>query len=78
MVPDNLLMSPSSFSLRWSSSAMKKVDFLKNLKILLCIFLKEEPGPCSKAVPWFLGSSSFVSAFPPFPALALFVPALRN
>ena len=38
----------------------------KNSKILLCIFLEEEPGPCPKFALLFLDSSSLVSASPPF------------
>ena len=38
----------------------------KGSKILLCVFLKEEPGPCPKAVLLSLDCSSLVSASPPF------------
>ena len=36
-------------------------------KVLLCISLEGEPGPCPKVVLLFLDCSSLVSAFPPFP-----------
>ena len=39
----------------------------KGSKILLCIFLEEEPGPCRKAALWSFDCSSLVSASPPFP-----------
>jgi len=40
---------------------------LKGSKILLGIFLKEEPGPCPKAALLSPDGSSLVSASPPFP-----------
>ena len=39
----------------------------KSSKILLCIFLEEEPRPCPKATLLFLDCSSLVSASPLFP-----------
>ena len=36
-------------------------------KILFCVSLEGESGPCPKAALLFLHSSSFVSASPPFP-----------
>lgn len=47
----------------------------KNSKILSCIFLEKEPGPCPKAALFFcfvfallfFDCSSLVSAFSPFP-----------
>lgn len=45
---------------------------------LLCVFLKEEPGPCPKSTLLFLEGSSFVSAFHPFSNLWLFESALWN
>ena len=50
----------------------------RNSKILLCIFLEEEPGPCPKSALLFLDRSSLVSAFPPFPDYQLFELALWN
>ena len=38
----------------------------KGSKILLCVFLEEEPGPCPKAALLSLDCSSQVSASPPF------------
>jgi len=38
----------------------------KGSKILFCIFLEEEPGPCPKAALLSLDGSSLVSASPPF------------
>ena len=40
------------------------------------MFLKEEPGPCSKAALLSLGGFSLGSASPPFPDQQLFEPAL--
>ena len=43
-------------------------EYLQNSsKILLCIFLEGEPGPCPKAALLFLDCSSHVSVSPPFP-----------
>ena len=39
----------------------------KGSKILFCIFLEEELGPCPKAALLFLGCSSLVAASPSFP-----------
>ena len=39
----------------------------KNSKVLLCMFLEEEPGPCFISALLFLDCFSFVSTFPPFP-----------
>ena len=41
--------------------------FLQKNSKMLCIFFQEEPGFCSKAVLLFLGCSSILSSFPPFP-----------
>ena len=40
---------------------------IKSLKILICVSLEAEPGPCSKAALLFLSCSSGVSASSPFP-----------
>ena len=40
---------------------------VKSSKILLSMSPEAEPGPCSEAAPLFLGCSSLVSVFPPFP-----------
>ena len=45
---------------------------VKSSKILLCVSLEVEPGPCPKAALLFLGCSSFVSASLPFPDWQLF------
>ena len=47
----------------------------KNSKTLLCVLIKEEPGPCPKAVPLFL-DFSFLSTSSAFPDEQLFEPAL--
>ena len=47
-------------------------------KILLCIFLEGEPGPCPKAALLSLDCSSMVSASPPFPDQPLFEPPFWN
>ena len=47
-------------------------------KILLCIFLEEEPGPCPKAALLSLDCPSLVSASPPFLDEQLFEPTLWN
>ena len=47
-------------------------------KILLRVPLEGEPGPCPKAALFYLGFSSLVSAFPPFPDQQLFEPAHWN
>ena len=39
----------------------------KNSKVLLSVFLEEEPGPCPKFALLILDCSSLVSASPPFP-----------
>ena len=39
----------------------------KSSKIMSCVSLEEEPGPCPKAVLLFLDFSSHVFASPPFP-----------
>ena len=39
----------------------------KGAKILSCIFLEEDPGPCPKAALLSLDGPSLVSASPPFP-----------
>ena len=39
----------------------------KSSKILLCVSLEVEPGPCPKAALLFLDCSSLVSESPPFP-----------
>ena len=39
----------------------------KHSKIVLCVFLEEEPGPCPKAALLFLDSSPLFSASPPSP-----------
>ena len=39
----------------------------KSSKILLCVPLEAEPGPCPKAALLFLEGSFLVSASPPFP-----------
>ena len=51
---------------------------VKSSKILLCVSLEAEPGPCPKAALLFLGFSSFVSASPPFPDQQLLESALWN
>ena len=43
------------------------VSLVKSSKILLCLSLEAEPGPCPKAEPLFLDCSSLISASPPFP-----------
>ena len=51
----------------------------KNSKILPCVPLEGEPGPCPKAVLLFLDCSFLVPASsPPFPDLKLFEPTLWN
>ena len=49
-----------------------------DLKVLLCVFLEEEPGLYFIAALLFLDCSSFVSAFPLFPDKQLFESALWN
>ena len=49
-----------------------------NSKILLYIFLEDEPGPTPKAALLFLDCSSLVSASPPFPDQQLSEPARLN
>ena len=50
----------------------------EELKGVTCLFLKEEPGLCPKAVLLFFDCSSFVSAFPPFLDEQLIESALWN
>ena len=50
----------------------------KSSKMLLCIFLEEELGPCLKAALLSPDCFSLVSAFPPFPDEQLFEPSLWN
>ena len=47
-------------------------------KILLCVSLEVEPGPCPKAALLSLGGFSLFSTSPPFPDQQLFEPALWN
>ena len=58
------------------TSGMKNTDILqsvgvsvlqKSLKFLTCVSLEGEPGPYPEPAQWFLGCSSLVSVFPPFP-----------
>ena len=48
----------------------------KGSKILLCIFLEEDPGSCPKAALLSIDGSSLVSVSPPFQVEQLFEPAL--
>lgn len=61
-----------------SSFHLLGVLVLQNSKILLCLFLAKEPGPCPKASVFFIDWSFLVSASPPFPDQQLFEPALWN
>ena len=50
----------------------------KSSKILLCVSLEVEPGPCPKSALLFIDCFSLVSAFPPFPDIQLFESAFWN
>ena len=50
----------------------------RSSKILLCVSLEYEPGPCLKAVVLFLDCSFLISASSTFPDKQLFEPALWN
>jgi len=77
LVSDNLLMSCSpSFNLAsgilywnnecWHLPFVVGFIFIKSTKIV-CVSIEVEPGPCPKAILFFLGCSSLLSASPPFP-----------
>ena len=60
-------------SIQLTSPTWWEFQYLQNSsKILFCISLEGEPGPCPKAVLLFLDYSSLVSASSPFPNLELF------
>ena len=77
LITGNLLMSfPVSFNLAssgllwneecWHLPFVEGFSSIKSLKILLCVSLEAEPGPCPKSALLFLGCSSLVSTSPPF------------
>ena len=59
----NLVLSLKLPSSTWVGALVPA----KELKVLLCIFLEKEPGPCPVTALLFLDCFSLVSVFSPFP-----------